>query len=262
MISVNCAAVPESLLESEMFGHVRGAFSGALSDRTGFFRAADGGTLFLDEIGELPLALQPKLLHVLQTGNFYRVGDAGRIQNADVRIITATNRDLDAAVESGMFRQDLFYRLGVLPLTIPPLRERREDVSVLIDHFLEILKPASGMHFSDEAMEALVSYGWPGNVREVSNTVEHAVVISEGDCVEMGLESLPARIIGPSASPSMPTSRSPADSLQQSEIDQILHAMRETGLNRTRAAALLGITRRKLQYRIDKYDLRAQLYEG
>ena len=262
MISVNCAAVPESLLESEMFGHVRGSFSGALSDRTGFFQAADGGTLFLDEIGELPLALQPKLLHVLQTGSFYRVGDAGRVQTADVRIITATNRDLDAAVEEGTFRQDLFYRLGVLPLVIPPLRERREDVSVLVDHFLEILKPASGMHFSDDAMEAMLRYDWPGNVREVSNTVEHAVVLAEGECLEMGLELLPPRMTHESATSSLPSVRPTADTLQRSEIDQILHAMRETGFNRTRAAALLGITRRKLQYRIDKYDLRSQLHEA
>ncbi len=185
LIRVNCAALPESLLESELFGHVRGAFTGATSDRRGRFELADRGTIFLDEIGDLPLNLQVKLLRVIQHRMFERVGGAEPIK-IDVRIIAATNRDIDKEVESGRFRADLYYRLNVLPIYIPPLRERREDIPLLAEFFLkrfnrEIKKQIDG--FAPGAMEVLLSYSWPGNVRELENAVERAVVISQADMI-------------------------------------------------------------------------------
>jgi Nif-specific regulatory protein len=185
LIRVNCAALPENLLESELFGHVKGAFTGASSDRRGRFELADSGTIFLDEIGDLPLKLQVKLLRVIQHRMFERVGGTEAIK-VDVRIIAATNRDIEKEVESGRFRADLYYRLNVLPIYIPPLRERREDIPVLADFFLkrfnrEIKKQING--FAPEAMEVLLSYSWPGNVRELENAVERAVVITQADAI-------------------------------------------------------------------------------
>ncbi len=183
LIRVNCAALPENLLESELFGHVKGAFTGASSDRRGRFELADGGTIFLDEIGDLPLNLQVKLLRVIQHRVFERVGGAEPLK-VDVRIIAATNKDIEAEVGSGRFRADLYYRLNVLPIYIPPLRERRDDIPILADFFLkrfnrEIKKQING--FAPEAMEVLLSYSWPGNVRELENAVERAVVVTQSD---------------------------------------------------------------------------------
>ena len=185
LIRVNCAALPENLLESELFGHVKGAFTGASSDRRGRFELADGGTIFLDEIGDLPLNLQVKLLRVIQHRVFERVGGSEQIK-VDVRIIAATNKDIEAEVAGGRFRADLYYRLNVLPIYIPPLRERRDDIPILADFFLkrfnrEIKKQVSG--FAPEAMEVLLSYSWPGNVRELENAIERAVVITQSDAV-------------------------------------------------------------------------------
>jgi Nif-specific regulatory protein len=185
LIRVNCAALPENLLESELFGHVKGAFTGASSDRRGRFELADRGTIFLDEIGDLPLNLQVKLLRVIQHRVFERVGGAEPLK-VDVRIIAATNKDIEAEVESGRFRADLYYRLNVLPIYIPPLRERRDDIPNLADFFLkrfnrEIKKQITG--FAPEAMEVLLSYSWPGNVRELENAVERAVVITQTDTI-------------------------------------------------------------------------------
>jgi Nif-specific regulatory protein len=185
LIRVNCAALPENLLESELFGHVKGAFTGASSDRRGRFELADGGTIFLDEIGDLPLNLQVKLLRVIQHRVFERVGGTEPIK-VDVRIVAATNKDIEAEVGSGRFRADLYYRLNVLPIYIPPLRERRDDIPILADFFLkrfnrEIKKQISG--FAPEAMEVLLSYSWPGNVRELENAVERAVVITQSDTI-------------------------------------------------------------------------------
>jgi len=189
LIRVNCAALPENLLESELFGHVKGAFTGASSDRRGRFELADRGTIFLDEIGDLPLNLQVKLLRVIQHRVFERVGGAEPIK-VDVRIIAATNKDIEAEVESGRFRADLYYRLNVLPIYIPPLRERRDDIPILADFFLkrfnrEIKKQIIG--FAPEAMEVLLSYSWPGNVRELENAIERAVVITQSDTISPDL---------------------------------------------------------------------------
>ncbi len=185
LIRVNCAALPENLLESELFGHVKGAFTGAINDRRGRFELADGGTIFLDEIGDLSVNLQAKLLRVLQHKTFDRVGDSHPVQ-VDVRIIAATNKDIEEEVKSGRFRADLYYRLNVLPIYIPPLRERREDIELLAHHFLkkfnrEIKKQLKG--FANQAMEALLSYSWPGNVRELENYIERAVVITAEDTI-------------------------------------------------------------------------------
>ena len=185
---MNCAALPETLLESELFGHVRGAFTDAYQDRKGRFELADGGTIFLDEIAEMPLRLQSKLLRVLQQKTFEKVGSS-ETKSVDVRIITATNRDLEEMVARQEFRSDLFYRLNVLPLYIPPLRERKEDISVLASHFLkqvarETNKQISG--FSDTAMDCMLSYAWPGNVRELENAVERAAVMSQHHVITAG----------------------------------------------------------------------------
>jgi len=262
LVKVNCAALPESLLESELFGHVRGAFTGATSDRDGLFKAADGGTIFLDEIGEVSAAFQPKLLRVLQDGEFHRVGEARRAIHADVRVIAATNRDLEEAVRSGAFRQDLYYRLNVVPLDLPPLRERVEDLEDLIVHFARRHAGGRRVRFSERAMDALLRYPWPGNVRELSNAVEYALVLGEAEEVRLG--DLPVAIqdferqredgLSPDAAPA-----DGDDTLEGIEMRCILQAMVKTGFNRTRAARLLGITRRTLGYRIGKYGLEEHL---
>lgn len=185
-VVVNCAAIPENLLEDELFGHVKGAFTDANRDREGLFQAADGGTLFLDEIGEMPLSLQAKLLRVLQSREFRRIGD-DRDSKVDVRVITATNRDLEQAVGAGVFRQDLYYRINVFPLTLPPLRRRREDIPLLAHHFLlkhrtRVGKSVEG--FSPRALARLTAYDFPGNVRELENKVHHALVMAQGDHID------------------------------------------------------------------------------
>ena len=185
-VVVNCGAIPESLLEDELFGHVRGAFTDASKDREGLFAAADGGTLFLDEIGEMSPALQVKLLRVLQSQEFRRIGDDRDIR-VDVRVITATNRDLEKAVASGAFREDLYYRINVFPLAMPPLRERREDIALLAHHFLLKHRDKVGKHvegFTPAAMQKLLAYHWPGNVRELENKVHHALVLAQADHIQ------------------------------------------------------------------------------
>jgi len=185
-VVVNCAAIPESLLEDELFGHVKGAFTDATKDREGLFSAADGGTLFLDEIGEMPLALQVKILRVLQSQEFRRIGD-DRDTRVDVRLITATNRDLEQAVAAGVFRQDLYYRINVFPMALPPLRERREDVALLAHHFLLKHRTKVGKRiegFTPAALAKLTAYDFPGNVRELENKVHHALVLAQGDSIE------------------------------------------------------------------------------
>jgi transcriptional regulator with GAF, ATPase, and Fis domain len=182
LITLNCSAVPEGLFESEFFGHVRGAFTGALKDKPGRFELADGGTLFLDEIGDVPLAMQAKLLRVLQERELERVGDT-RTRKVDVRIIAATNRDLKKDVDAGRFRQDLFYRLSVFPIEVPPLRERRDDIAPLVEHFLgqsarRMNRPTT--RITQAALGQLIAYDWPGNVRELQNTIERAVILSRG----------------------------------------------------------------------------------
>jgi DNA-binding NtrC family response regulator len=253
-VKVNCAALTESLLESELFGHVRGAFTGAVRDRKGLFEVADGGTIFLDEVGELSSSVQPKLLRVLQEGSFDRVGDTGTSIQVNVRIVTATHRNLEAAVAARTFREDLYYRLNVIPLVLPPLRDRREDVPLLARHFLERFDTRGRKRLSEEALAALVQHDWPGNVRELENAVQHGVVLSESD--QILLKNLPAAIQADSPPPSG-QSDAPR-TLEEIEKECIIAALRRTGANRTAAARLLGVTRRTLGYRISKYELDAE----
>ncbi len=257
-VAINCGAIPENLLESELFGHKRGAFTDATSDRRGLFEEADKGTLFLDEIGELPLNLQVKLLRVVQEEHIRRLGDTKDV-HVDVRIIAATHRDLTADVKAGRFREDLFYRINVLLIHIPPLRNRREDVSLLIDHFILRNNARLGTRsrgVSTEARKLLLEYAWPGNVRELENTIERAMVLTETDLLEVA--DLPERIrdaLDPVqvhlASGELSIKRTAA------AIEQILirRALQKTKGNRTRAADLLEISHRALLYKIKDYKI-------
>jgi len=263
MIRINCAALPETLLESELFGYRKGAFTGANRDHEGMFQAAHRGTIFLDEIGEISSAFQPKLLRVLQEGEFYRIGDARRSIVVDVRVIAATNRDLGRAVETGTFREDLYYRLNVVPIEAPPLREHMEDLQDLIEHIARQLDTGSDLRFAPDALAAMQRYSWPGNVRELANAIEHAIVLGDGP--EIQLDELPTaiqdseRIRHLGASWTAPKSAPSAETLEEIEMNCILQALDKTGYNRTQAARLLGITRRRLGYRIAKYRLEKPL---
>jgi len=264
-VAVNCAAIPENLLESELFGHVRGAFTGATSGRVGRFAAANGGTLFLDEIGELPIALQAKLLRALQEKEITPVGDV-RSQKVDVRIVTATNRSLEDMVAAGQFREDLLYRLNVIPIELPALRERKGDVPELCAHFLHRTNRKRGrdVHgITAEAMAALVAYDWPGNVRELENTVERMVVLrSEG---ELGLDDLPRNIRraadatgGRGGDPTLPEDGIDLrDAVEQFENALILQALERTGWNKNQAAAILRMNRTTLVEKLKKKQLDA-----
>jgi two-component system response regulator AtoC len=255
MVLVNCAALPESLMESELFGYARGSFTGANRDRAGLFQAANGGSMFLDEIGEIPISLQPKLLRVLQDGEFHRLGDAHHAVHVNVRVIAATNLDLDDAVRRGAFRRDLFYRLNVVPIEIPPLRDHLEDLPELIDHFMRKIGNPNDVRLSEAALEAMRSYSWPGNVRELANAIEYALVL--GDPPEIAIEDLPIAIQDHERVQHPLLHAGPGDANTLEDIEQrcILQAMERTRYNRTRAAQILGITRRTLGYRIQKYDL-------
>lgn len=254
LVVVNCGAIPETLLESELFGHTRGSFTGATESRKGMFETADGGTIFLDEIGDLPLHLQVKLLRVLQEGEIQRIGE-NTPRKVDVRVIAATNRDLEQLVVEGKFRQDLYYRLNVIPIYIPPLRERREDIAPLIEHFIRKYSPAGQRkHLSPEALARLMHYDYPGNVRELENAIEHAVVLSEGETITV--EDLPLQIQNAEWERVIfPTPETDSLSLEELEKRALLAALEKTNYNITRAAAHLGITRRTLGYRIKKYGL-------
>jgi DNA-binding NtrC family response regulator len=256
-VKVNCAALPESLLEAELFGVAKGAYTGADADRPGLFQAADGGTLLLDEVGELPTATQAKLLRVLQDGEFRRIGDPRHARRVDVRVIASTNRDLDEAVRSGSFRKDLYYRLNVVPLVLPPLRERCDDLPTLVESLLARLAPGRRVRVRGRAWALFARYEWPGNVRELRNALEHALVL--GDGLEIRAEDLPAAVQD-AAAPARSTAAACA-TLEEIERGTIAQALTKTGFNRTRAARLLGITRRTLGYRIRKYGLEEQ-FEG
>ena len=258
-VAVNCGAIPEHLLESELFGHVRGAFTDAASGRVGLFEEAHGGTLFLDEIGEMPLALQVKLLRVLQEGELRRVG-ASRPTKVDVRVVSATARDLPAEVAAGRFREDLYFRLNVLSVTLPPLRERMEDVPLLAAHFIakhgESLGRA-GVKVSPEAMKLLMGYDWPGNVRELENCIERGLILCEGDLLDVG--SLPPALRSLLiAETGLPL---PGDSLSIKKAEELLEreyirrALEKTGGNRTHAARLLEISHRALLYKLKEYEM-------
>jgi len=267
MITVNCGALPETLFESEFFGHERGAFTGASSLRRGLLEAADGSTLFLDEIGDMPLVMQVKLLHFLeQGGRFRRVGST-RDQNADVRVIAATNRNLPEEVERQRFRPDLYYRLNVVSLHVPPLRERPEDIAKLIAHFLEVYRQRfnrPGLDLSSEARARLQLYTWPGNVRELRNCLERAAAISLSDIIEANqipfLSSGPvSAVVTPVAHAAAATARQSAPeaapvTLEDLEREHILRVLNESDGNRERAAAILGISSRTLYRKLREYE--------
>ena len=255
-VAVHCAALPETLLESELFGHERGAFTGATEQRKGRFELADGGTIFLDEIGEIPLSTQVKLLRVLETRQFERIGGVETIE-VDTRVVTATNRDLAAMVAEGKFREDLFYRLDVVTVHLPPLRERTEDIPPLVNHFLAQFSAENGrtgMTISESAMSALCSYPWPGNIRELKNCVERMVVLTRGSLID--LDNVPINIrekITPGISRTILSSSS--CDLERNEKILISRALEECGGNRTKAAEKLGISRRTLHRKLAQYDL-------
>ena len=261
LVRVNCGAIPPTLLESELFGHEAGAFTGAVRDHAGLFRAADGGTIFLDEIGELPLDLQVKLLRVLQDGEVTPVGST-QAQHVDVRALAATNRDLAARVRQGAFREDLYYRLNVVALRLPPLRERRDDIPVLVNHFLQRLVQAGQplKCVDPDAMAVLMAFDWPGNVRQLENAIEHAVVLGEGD--RIGPDDLPDSIGRASAAPAAAIPAIEAEKLRDVEIASIRRALEQANYNLTHAARRLGITRRSLTYRLDKYGIQAPRRRG
>ncbi len=253
-VAINCGAIPENLLESELFGHVKGAFTDAGRNKKGLFEEADGGTLFLDEVGELPVALQVKLLRVLQDSEIRRVGDV-RTVSVDVRVISATSRDLDRDVEEGRFREDLFYRLNVIRIPIPPLRERREDIPVLAEHFFARHAARLGRRvarISPGTMSFLEGLPWPGNVRELENAIERALVLSEDGTVDEGaFRGLPS--VGPAATGA--DSLSIKRAVRLIEEDLIRRALERTGGNRTHAARSLEISHRALLYKMKRYGL-------
>ena len=258
---VNCGALPEALMESELFGHEKGAFTGAATKTPGLFREAEGGTVLLDEVGELPLSLQVKLLRVLQEKSVRPVGAAQEVA-VDVRVLAATNRDVEADVASGKFRQDLYYRLNVIRLTLPPLRERPEDVPLLAERFIARFGAEMGkdvMGLTPDALRALTVYGFPGNVRELENVIERAVALSGSRVI--GLGDLPESISGHAGAPAQTLLQLPAeglkldDVLNEAERRLLLEALERSGGVRKRAAELLGITFRSLRYRLQKQGL-------
>ena len=257
-IPVHCASLPTNLLESELFGHERGAFTGATARRQGRFELADGGTLFLDEVGEIEPETQVKLLRFLQDLQFERVGGSQTLR-VDVRVISASNRDLEAAVAEGRFREDLYYRLNVIPIVLPPLRTRREDVPLLVNHFMDAFCREMGrarLRVAPEAMELLRSYAWPGNVRELQNLVERMVVVVDGDTVETG--HLPAEMLGPGEGDTAPDSgegQGDLATLEEVERRHVEAALARSGWNQSRAARLLGISRDQRRNRIKRFAI-------
>jgi len=263
MVSVNCGAIPSELLESELFGHVKGAFTGAISDRKGRFELANRGTIFLDEIGDMPLLLQVKILRVLQTKSFEAVGGNKQIKT-DTRIITATHRNLEKSVAEGNFREDLFYRLNVIPIKIPPLRDRKEDIPLLISYFLSKFVSADGrnsIEFNDQALELLLSYSWPGNVRELENLIERLVILRGGSVIRA--EDLPAKIFetAPFYNQVQSTINLPEEgldlrkTLSDLEDTLIIQALSRTGGNKNQASKLLQLNRTTLIEKMKKKNL-------
>lgn len=250
LIKVNCAALPEGLIEAELFGHEKGAFTGAIKKKPGRFELANGGTIFLDEVGDLPLSTQAKLLRVIQDRTFERVGGTETLK-VDVRIIGATNKDLQKEVKNGAFREDLYYRLNVIPLVIPPLRERKEDIPDLVDFFLRRFNArlSKNLRFSKEAMESLLEYDYPGNVRELENIIERVVTLSQGEVIKK--EDLPLPISRPQSA-GYPSLREITD---QAEREYIIRVLKLTGGNRTRAAEMLGISRKTLWEKLNAYGI-------
>ena len=253
-IAINCAAIPATLLESELFGHVRGAFTGAVRDHAGKFQQAHGGTLFLDEVGEMPIELQPKLLRVLQEMEVEPLG--GKARTVDVRIIAATNQDVEHAIEEGRFREDLFYRLAVIPIEMPPLRRRAEDVPLLVRHFLERFSRGDPQDISDEALACMMAYPWPGNVRELQNAVERLVVLSHGETIER--HHLPSKLCTQTSISRNRVVELPAEGypLEEIEKEAVMQALERNQWNQTKAAVFLQVPRHTLIYRMEKYGIK------
>jgi two-component system response regulator AtoC len=255
LISVNCGAIPENLLESELFGHVKGAFTDAIKSKRGLFEMAHQGTMFLDEVGELPQNLQVKLLRVLQDGEIRRVGDT-QASHVDVGIIAATAKDLASEVKNNRFREDLYYRLNVLPIHIPPLRERQEDIPPLVEYFIEVYNKKLGLGIqgiSQNAMERFLQYPWPGNVRELENIIERAMILAEGDTIVM--EGLLMHMHGDEGSGPSSSGLSIKKGAREMEIRLIKEALKQTGGNRLRAARMLEISHKALLYKLKDYGL-------
>lgn len=258
-IAVNCAALPENLLEAELFGAEKGAFTGATSKRTGRFEAAQGGTIFLDEVGELPIAVQAKLLRVLEERTFERLGSSRPVK-ADLRVITATNKDLIEEIRKGNFRKDLYWRLNVVPIVLPPLRERKTDIPLLVDYYTEKFNRAyrKKAAVSKDALKALMDYHWPGNVRELANTLERLIIMSEKNIIST--EDIPYGIKNTDMRPPVEAGADMAGTSLKSEVsslekERITRALKESDFIQHRAAGVLGITPRQLGYRIRKYRI-------
>ncbi len=253
-VAVNCAAIPAELMESELFGHVKGAFTGAVADRKGYLRQATGGTLFLDEIGDMPLALQAKILRVLEAREFSPVG-AQTVLALDARIIAATHRDLPAAVRAGPFREDLWYRLQVMPIALPPLRARGEDLLLLAQHFLASEAAGTPKRLTAEAAQQLVQHDWPGNIRELRNTIARAQILSHHAWIEAEHISFTPRPQAADASGRGAATGTLAETLQQVEREMIERALRESGGNRSEAARKLGLSRQQLYRKLEEHGL-------
>lgn len=255
--AVNCAAINENLLESELFGHEKGSFTGAHAEKKGLFEIADRGTLFLDEIGEVSVSMQAKLLRALQEKEITRVGGTRPIK-VDVRVLAATNRDLEAMVKDGRFREDLYYRLNVIPINVPPLRQRRDDIAVLMKYFLRKhgANAARPMKMSGEAERLILNYSWPGNVRQLESAVERALLLAEGD--EITAEDLPVEIRQTAQVEGTGGFKLPPEGISFEDLERslIIQAMEQTGWNITRAAKLLGLSFRTMQYRLDKFGIK------
>lgn len=259
-VAVNCGAIPENLIESELFGHVKGAFTGAVGERAGLFEQANGGTIFLDEIGELPLAMQTRLLRVIQERELRRVGSS-TTKKVDVRLLAASNRDLSQQVKEGSFREDLYYRINVVQVVMPPLRERVEDIPLLVDYLVRKHR-GSGVMVTSEALKALMNYPFPGNVRELENVVERSLVL---DSERITLDTLPPTIKGVIKRfdlhaaieiPEEGVDLEPA--LENLEKQYLLKALEKTGGSKTKAAELLGMSFRSYRYKLSKYGLAAE----
>ena len=261
LIKINCVAIPENLMESELFGHEKGAFTGAISQKIGKFEMASGGTIFLDEIGDMPLTTQAKLLRVLQEKEFERVGGTKTIK-VDVRFIIATNKNLPEMVKQGQFREDLYYRINVFTINLPPLRERREDIPYLVDHFLNI--NSKQVKISPLALQIIAGYSWPGNIRELKNIIERATVLTETETIEPA--HLPLHVAGVITADSLHDksidSLTVDDRLDEVEKGLIIEALTRTGGVQVKAAEILGINQRSLWHRIKKHGIDTESFKN